>query len=153
MIVLTFQWLLLHRGQLRKALNDSDPAMPMMQFLRLLALALILALYALGFSLYQLGLSLQWLGPWVSWGYVHAGFSQIGQFPAAVMTDDIKQSLWIFWSIYPSAAVLFFILFGMTSEAMRDWEDTANWVKMRLRRLVPFKCGPPPVPEKDDKYS
>jgi pheromone a factor receptor len=124
-----------------------------MQFLRLLALAVILALYALGFSLYQLSVNFGQLGPWVSWEYVHAGFSKIGQIPAAVVPDDLKLSLWIFWSIYPSAAILFFILFGLTGEAMRDLEDMAKWATMRLGKLVPFKYGPPPVPAKDDKYS
>lgn len=126
--------------------------MHVVQFLRLLALALILASYALGFSLYQLSLNSGYLQPWVSWDYAHSGFSQIGQFPAAVLPDNVKQSLWIFWSIYPSAAILFFVLFGLNGEAMRDWEHVANWAGTGLERLAFFKGRPPPVPPKDDRY-
>ena len=128
-IVLTFQWLLIHRGQLREALQESGSAMSIMQFLRLLALALILASYGLGFSIYQLRMSAGQLQAWISRDNVHSGFSQIGQAPAVLIPEDMKQVMWTFWSIYPSSAFLFFILFGLNSEAKRDWEYMSNWAK------------------------
>lgn len=146
-IVLTCQWLLIRRSQVRHSLLDSDSGMPILQFLRLLALALFLTLFGLGFSFYQLALtfSSSSMQAWVSWDNVHAGFSRITQVPAVWMPDNSIRNMWAFWSIYPSCAFLFFILFGLTSEAIRDWKRAAGWVKNRLWSLVSFAHRPQSV--------
>lgn len=161
----------MHRGQLRSVMHTSTTStnaggttggrnkgigMPFVHFLRLLAMSLILSTYGLGFSIYQLFIALNNIQPWISWTNVHHRFSAIGQIPSVLMTPALQRSLWIFWSLYPSSALLFFVLFGLTSEAISDWEKTwkacSKWVVDKCIPKAWKAAVPPPVPQKDAKY-
>jgi hypothetical protein len=108
--------------------------MTLWQFMRLMALAILIALISLGFGIYQLYTSVGGLMPWVGWDNVHHGFSGVGQFPMMFMTSGQQASLWAFWAVQPVSALLFFLLFGPTAQALSDVANAWRWVKKRLGR-------------------
>ena len=145
-VALTIQWLQLRRGTIGKVLRQSQSSMTPLQFTRLMALAIILTSFSLGFGIYQLYSLLLpgppgfWpLEPWVSWDNVHYKFSDVGQFPFALMTSDEQASLWAFWSVQPVSALVFFLLFGPTAQALSDIANGWRWIKRRTGR--PGTCG------------
>lgn len=82
------------------------------------------------------------LFPYVSWAYVHAGFSRIGQFATVEFTDRALQQIYLFvWAI-PASSFIFFVFFGFGEEAVRDYKRVGSWVARRLG-----------MPVKQDKFA
>lgn len=96
--------------------------------MRLLSLSVICSFFAVAASLFQLFESFPVLAPWISWDNVHTGFSEIGQFPSALMGPSDITTLWVFWGIFPAAGFLFFLLFGLTGEVVGDCKRAGQWV-------------------------
>lgn len=63
------------------------------------------------------------LQPWISWENTHYKFSYVGLVPAVVWTIDpnykasVEMTRWLF----PTCAILFFVLFGFASEARKKY--------------------------------
>jgi pheromone a factor receptor len=112
--------------------------MTLLQFLRLMALAVIITSLSLGLGLYQLYsfTALETLLPWISWNNVHHNFSDVGQFPLIIIPQDRLPAMWAFWSAQPVSALVFFLLFGPTAQALNDIVTAWRWVKKRIGRLT-----------------
>ncbi|KAJ7197927.1 pheromone A receptor-domain-containing protein [Mycena pura] len=72
--------------------------------------------------------------PWVSWDFVHAGFSFIGQFTTDEISPSNLRSIYILWGAVPLSSLSFFLFFGLSMDAMKDYRACAAWV---LRRPAP----------------
>lgn len=131
---LTIQWLQLRRGSIGKVLRQTHASMTLLQFMRLMALASILTLFSLGFGFYQLYVfvAVHKVTPWVSWEFVHSKFFHVGQVPSAFMSAADQSAIWAFWSVQPAAALVFFLLFGPTAQALSDIASGWRSLKQRL---------------------
>src|ERR1700733_5092261 len=84
---LTAQWLHIRRGTMGKVLRQSQTSMTLLQFMRLMALAIFLSSLSLGYGIFQLVYASYPVQPWVSWNRVHRRFYEVGQYPLALMTS------------------------------------------------------------------
>lgn len=136
--VLAIKWLQLRRNSIGKVLRNSHASMPLLQFIRLMALAVIITSLSLGLGLYQLYsfTALETFLPWISWNNVHHNFSDVGQFPLIIIPQDRLPAMWAFWSAQPVSALVFFLLFGPTAQALNDIATAWRWVKKRTGRLT-----------------
>lgn len=130
---LTVQWLHIRRGTMGKVLRQSQTSMTLLQFMRLMALAIFLSSLSLGYGIFQLYEFFP-AKPWVSWNNVHNGFREVGQYPSAVLTSAQWAAQWAFWAVQPVSALFFFLLFGPTVQALNDVADGWRWVKKRIGR-------------------
>lgn len=107
---------------------STHSSMTMDQYIRLMTLALSEMLCTVPISIYSIyiankGVQIQ---PWVSWADTHYDFSYIGQIPAVVWISDpnfrlsVELTRWLF----PASGLVFFLLFGLTSGARRNYRTT-----------------------------
>lgn len=113
--------------------------MTLLQFMRLMALAIFTTCMTFGFGLYQIYYIAPSSGPspWVSWDNIHTHFYQIGQFPAALLSKDDMNTMWGTWCVQPVAALIFFLLFGPTAQALNDFREAWRAGVKRVRGVVP----------------
>lgn len=121
---------------IEKILRQTHGSMTILQFIRLMALAVILTCFSLGYGLYQVYafVAVDGLLPWVSWYNVHNHFYEVAQVPLAIMTAPNRLTLWTNWSVQPAAAFVFFLLFGPTTQTLSDLTSGWKWVKQRVIR-------------------
>lgn len=143
--MLAIQWFLLRRAVFQQVLNKSSPGMSEFQFYRLLAIAIAQACCTLATSIYNLVSTLSAPGvsgtlyPWISWQSIHSGFHRVFQFPYAIFSDAEVRSFLASGSVPAGAAVLFFLLFGLTSEILGDGHKALRWIQRRvLRHISPW---------------
>lgn len=133
LIVLTVQWLYIRSDAIEKALRERRASMTVLQVIRLMALAMILTCFALGFGFLQIYfIATHGLSRWGSWHHLHRNFDQVGQFPSALLSESLRSTIWRYWSIQPAAAFVYFLLFGPTSQALGDIASGWRWLRQRM---------------------
>ena len=111
----------------------------MSRYIRLMMLALAEMMCTIPISIYSAyiankGVQIQ---PWVSWADTHYDFSYVGQVPAVVWQTDpnfrlsVELTRWLF----PASGILFFLLFGLGSEARKNYCATT----LRLAKFFGYK--------------
>lgn len=115
----------------------SHSGMSKTQFIRLLFLAIILAVSTAGTSIFQVIVNVKQnlgvLSPYVSWSWVHEDFWQVYQFPAVLTPPFLRMFIWVFFSLAPCAGLLFFLLFGLSGEPLAALLHIFGCVKRRKR--------------------
>lgn len=136
--VLTVQWLHLRRSSIGKVLRASHASMTLLQFIRLMALAIFMTFFTLGYGFWQVASLKDALLPWISWDNVHGGtggFAGVGQIPLSVWSAAEQSAMWANWSSQPAAALVFFLLFAPTAQAISDVRSGFRWIKQRVGLL------------------
>ena len=123
----------------------------MNRYIRLMMLALSEMLFTVPISIYSIyiankGVPIQ---PWISWADTHYDFSYVGQVPAVVWMSNpnfrlsVELTRWLF----PAAGLLFFLLFGLGSEARKSYRSAF----LRVAKFFGYKPAseiPANVPRK-----
>lgn len=117
--------------------------MTLLQFMRLMALAIFTTCMTFGFGIYQIYYIAPPSGPqpWVSWDNVHNHFFEIGIYPTVVLSKAEVSAMWGTWCVQPVAAFIFFALFGPTAQAINDFREAWRAVVKRVRGVVPGAAG------------
>lgn len=114
-------------------------SLSMNRYIRLMMLALAEMLCTIPIGIYSVyiankGVPIQ---PWVSWAVTHYEFSYVGQIPAAVWMSDpnfrlsVELTRWLF----PASGLLFFLLFGLGTEARKNYRAAF----LRVAKLFGYK--------------
>ena len=142
------QWLLLGRRFKRPDLSRSGISTA--QFIRLLILAVVLSASAALSTIFQIVVNVKQnrgLGSWVSWGYVHADFWNVSQYPKAIIPPFLLVFAWVFYMLAPYTGVLFFVFFGLSGETLvllrRVFGLTPKTPLNENRAPEPVSSGPP----------
>ncbi|KAG8707186.1 a-factor receptor [Ceratobasidium sp. 395] len=129
------------RRQFSRILSDSGDNLSMSRYFRLMALAGTEMVFSLPLSLYPLihGLIIDPPPAWVSWDDTHQYIHEVWTYsheeilgiPGEQTAFDINR-----WAI-PGCAFLFFMFFGLSGEAMRQYK------RLFWRAVAPFGLMPP----------
>ncbi|KAJ3010642.1 hypothetical protein NUW54_g2417 [Trametes sanguinea] len=125
------------RAQFNELLASKNSSLTLGRYFRLMALSmtsLVLLIPVSSYGIY-LNVTAQPLGPWISWSDTHFDFGRIEQIaavmwrinPSAVVVHELNR-----W-LSPACAIIFFIYFGVASEARRHYREAA--------RFLLGKCG------------
>jgi pheromone a factor receptor len=113
----------------------------MNRYIRLMMLALSEMLCTVPISICSIyiankGVQLQ---PWISWADTHYDFSYVGQIPAVVWRSNpnfrlsVELTRWLF----PASGLVFFLLFGLGSEARKSYRSAF----LRVAKFFGYKCA------------
>ena len=101
------------------------------RYMRLMALASTELVIVLPLNILSLSSALSHgLRPWVSWAYVHSGWMRVSYFSRLIYTLDRKWYIEFSvarWAI-PVSGILFFLFFGLSSEARKDYVRVLDFV-------------------------
>ncbi|KAI0656225.1 STE3-domain-containing protein [Cubamyces menziesii] len=128
------------RAQFNEFLSSKRSSLTLGRYFRLMALSTTSLLLMIPISSYgiYLNVTTQPLGPWVSWSDTHFDFDRIEQV-AAVMWRSSHTSVVVHelnrW-LSPACAFIFFMYFGVASEARRNYSK-AFWFVMGKFGLKP----------------
>ncbi|PVF96424.1 STE3-like pheromone receptor [Serendipita vermifera] len=120
------------RAEFQKFLASNEPGLNVDRYLRLMALASMEIIIVLPLNLLSIigNLTNKPLQPWVSWAYVHYNFSRVSYVPRWLLDANKKQAVQFTisrWAI-PCSGILFFLFFGLSVEARKDYYRVANLV-------------------------
>ncbi|KAH8823716.1 STE3-domain-containing protein [Flagelloscypha sp. PMI_526] len=111
--------------------DDKQTALTRGRYNRLMGLAGIEALCGVPLSAYVLYGDIKGgIEPYVSWEWVHVGFSRVDQFPRMQWAMDpaaasaMEMSRWLF----VTCGLVFFLFFGFASEARNNYWKALAWV-------------------------
>ncbi|KAJ1028034.1 hypothetical protein NDA13_003484 [Ustilago tritici] len=145
--VLAFRWFWIRRRQFQAVLASSASTLNKARYIRLLVLTAIDML--LFFPIYVGSVSDTIRGAittsYVSWSYVHTGFSYIPQFSAEVMEmqPSFKARLILSRLVCPISAYIFFAMFGLGQEARQGYKHAVlkalAFCKLRKERQKPIQ--------------
>ncbi|KAJ7162673.1 GPCR fungal pheromone mating factor [Mycena crocata] len=109
-------------------LDKIDSSLSVSQYIRLMILAVFIGLWTiLPDAASGCQNAMGGLEPWVSWDYVHDGFSFIGQYASEDIRPQDLRTIWALWLLVPLTSLIFFALFGFGQEGMRDYRAIADW--------------------------
>ena len=111
----------------------------MNRYIRLMMLALSEMLFTVPISICSIyiankGVQIQ---PWISWADTHYDFSYVGQIPAVVWRSNpnfrlsVELTRWLF----PASGLMFFLLFGLGSEARKSYRSAF----LRVAKIFGYK--------------
>jgi pheromone a factor receptor len=134
------------RAEFQKFLASNEPGLNVDRYLRLMALASMELFIVLPLNLLSIigNLTNAPLQPWVSWDYVHYQFSKVWYISRVLMDANKKQAVQFTisrWAI-PLSGILFFLFFGLSVEAKKDYYRVINLVA----GLFGHKFTPPSTP-------
>ncbi|KZV82019.1 fungal pheromone STE3G-protein-coupled receptor [Exidia glandulosa HHB12029] len=128
---LALRHFLIRRVEFERHLRDSQSALTTSRYMRLMALAVCEIFWGttLGAYVVFLNISVDGLRPWTSWADVHYNFSRVAVYPRYLIGSWQKQNLFLSWWITPATALLFFIFFGFSEEALEGYAGALRWVR------------------------
>jgi pheromone a factor receptor len=137
------------RSTFNELLKNQGGVLNVHRYIRLMALASIEVLFVFPMSLFLFVRNLQKSPPlpYVSWAYVHADFNRVGyvtRFFLKLQPDSMVIMELSRWCM-PITAFIFFVFFGMASEARKQYKMAANAV------LKPFGVRPMSLQFTDNK--
>ncbi|EIW56740.1 fungal pheromone STE3G-protein-coupled receptor [Trametes versicolor FP-101664 SS1] len=121
------------RAQFNEFLASKSSSLTLGRYFRLMALSTTSLLLMVPISIYgiYLNATTQPLGPWISWSDTHFDFGRVEHIPA-VNWRSSQTSITVHelnrW-LSPACAIIFFIYFGVASEARRNYHK-AFWFVM-----------------------
>lgn len=109
--------------------HSCDSALTTRRYLLLIAMSLTEMIWGTSLTAVAMYVNIApGLFPYVSWAYVHADFSRIGQYATVEFTDRALQQLYLFFWAIPASSFIFFVFFGFGEEAVRDYRRVGSWV-------------------------
>ncbi|QRV93612.1 STE3-type pheromone receptor [Ceratobasidium sp. AG-Ba] len=134
------------RRQFSRVLSESGADLNLSRFFRLMALAATDMSFSLPLSLYFFIVNLMFypIRPWISWTETHKHINEVWvtSYEEQLLVPGLKTSFDLNrWSI-PGCAFLFFMFFGLSSEAIEQYRD----VFWRVANLFGIK-RPEPTPK------
>ncbi|EJF59104.1 STE3-domain-containing protein [Dichomitus squalens LYAD-421 SS1] len=131
------------RAQFNEFLSSKKSSLTLSRYFRLMALSTTSLLLLIPISSYGIYLNTTTspLGKWISWSDTHFDFGRIEQIPAIVWrassTSVIAHELnrWL----SPACALIFFVYFGIASEARRHYRTAFWFVVDRVGRKISLK--------------
>ncbi|KAI0742595.1 STE3-domain-containing protein [Daedaleopsis nitida] len=120
------------RAQFNEFLSSKKSSLTLSRYFRLMALSTTSLLLLIPISSYgiYLNVTTQPLGPWRSWSDTHFDFGRIQRIPAIVWRSSPRNvtvnelNRWL----SPACAIIFFLYFGVASEARRNYRTVFWWV-------------------------
>jgi hypothetical protein len=138
--VLSIRAFLLQRRTFKALVGRHTTTLNLSRYFRLMALAATDIAISTPISIYILYINLQsGLQPWVSWSYVHWGFSQTPQVPTWMIQEAGQwPALQISrWSA-PACAIIFFIFFGLAGESLAAYKRFFSRITKPLSERFTF---------------
>ncbi|KAH9856255.1 STE3-domain-containing protein [Lenzites betulinus] len=124
------------RVQFNEYLASKTSSLTLGRYFRLMALSTTSLLLMIPVSSYAIyvNATTQPLGPWISWSDTHFDFGRIEQIaavnwranPTSVVVRELNQ-----W-LSPACAIIFFIYFGVASEARRNYSKGFRFLRVKL---------------------
>lgn len=124
------------RLEFEQHLRNSQSSLNTARYMRLMALAITEMCWGQSLGCYIIYLNVRENGvrPYTSWADVHYNFSRIALYPAWVVPRWTMDRLLLSWWILPITAVLFFLFFGFSEEALEGYASTFRWTRRRIFR-------------------
>ncbi|KAJ6566733.1 GPCR fungal pheromone mating factor [Mycena capillaripes] len=124
----------------RSIMEKSECSLTLPQYIRLMIMVVFLGTYNVALiSVCAVDDYSDGLQPWISWSYVHEGFSYVGQYGYGDPSLGARDWLYVFvfWSAIPLTGLLFFALFGIGEEARNDYVAGWKWATALFCRTSP----------------
>ncbi|KZV83956.1 fungal pheromone STE3G-protein-coupled receptor [Exidia glandulosa HHB12029] len=128
------------RFEFEQHLRDSQSSLNTGRYLRLMGLALTEMGWGESLGLYTLyrNTVLNQVRPWTNWNDVHYNFSRIAIWPQFLIPPGDWARLMLLWWILPATAMLFFLFFGFSEEAIEGYVACYRWFRRTiLRQTLP----------------
>ncbi|KAG1873827.1 pheromone A receptor-domain-containing protein [Suillus subluteus] len=103
-------------------LQNTSPALTTRRYLRLMAMAVTEIVWGTAltaFNLYNNAGS--GLRPWISWQNVHSDWLRVDLFAFIELPPSFIKSMFLLWWAMPASAYIFFLFFGFSDEARREY--------------------------------
>jgi len=129
------------RAEFQQYIATNEPGLNVDRYLRLMALACMEIVLVLPLNLLSIIANLKNspLQPWVSWEYVHYDFSRVAYIYRWVMESN--HAYWIEFTVsrwaIPLSGYLFFIFFGLSIEARKDYARVYGRIQSYFNIKVP----------------
>lgn len=119
-------------------LQNSNSAITTNRYLRLIAMSLTEMIWGTSLNAFNLWNNVEGgLRPWTNWADVHSNFSRVDPYPAFTIPPLFLDRMFLFWSVMPASAVIFFLFFGFGEEAKKEYCQVRRWfLKTILRRQL-----------------
>ncbi|KAG8796921.1 a-factor receptor [Serendipita sp. 398] len=135
-LVLTVRAFLRRRSTFNELLKSQGTGLNVHRYIRLMALASteVLFVFPMTLAVFIRNVTASKPLPYRSWNYVHSNFGRI-QYISRFFLTRSKETVILFeisrWCM-PFSAILFFIFFGLASEARKQYKRTWNALMRRL---------------------
>jgi pheromone a factor receptor len=122
------------RLQFNTLLRQSQSGLDTSQYIRLVCLGSLDLLVGLPLNIYFLVNQTRSLLPWLGWDEVHYGWHQILHISGAVMmrNDEIIVHRMLTKYTCPLLALIFFVFFGVSDDAISEYSRYLNTVRRAL---------------------
>ncbi|GBE87044.1 Pheromone B beta 1 receptor [Sparassis crispa] len=145
-----FHHFLRRRASFAAHLANSNSSLSANRYFRLMAMSLAEMVWGTSFTAYTLWANVSpGLEPYVSWDFVHADFSRVGQYPTIILSAEYRQQVLLLWWVLPASAYIFFLFFGIGTETIAGYRRVITWIRRTVfRQTIDPPLGSLPIPER-----
>ncbi|KZO97540.1 fungal pheromone STE3G-protein-coupled receptor [Calocera viscosa TUFC12733] len=134
-------WYFLQRRlQFDELLYLRHPGMTTNRYIRLMVVATAEMIWGTPWYLFVMVANISeqpGLQPWVSWDYVHYDWQRVGQVPLSLLPPTERSTRLALWWTVPVSGYLFFLFFGFSEQAMKDYRHYFRWFRINVLRQDP----------------
>jgi pheromone a factor receptor len=103
-------------------LQNSNPALTTNRYLRLMTMAVTEIVWGTALTAFNLYNNVDaGLQPWISWQNVHSDWLRIDLFAFIELSPSFIKSMFLLWWAMPASAYIFFLFFGFSDEARKEY--------------------------------
>lgn len=127
-----------HRVTFAAVLQNASSSLTPNRYLRLMALAITEVIWQITLTVLPMYDNIAFgLRPWTNWADVHSDWLRVDQYHQADFLPAYRRQMVLFFFVMPASSLLFFLFFGFGEQAMKDYRQTADWIRCKIIRLPP----------------
>ncbi|KAI0752093.1 GPCR fungal pheromone mating factor [Fomes fomentarius] len=127
-----------HRVTFAAVLQNASSSLTPNCYLRLMALAITEVIWQITLTVLPMYDNIAFgLRPWTNWADVHSDWLRVDQYHQADFLPAYRRQMILFFFVMPASSLLFFLFFGFGEQAMKDYRQTADWIRCTILRLPP----------------
>nr|AYF56465.1 pheromone receptor [Coriolopsis trogii] len=127
-----------HRVTFAAVLNNASSSITPNRYLRLMALAITEIVWQIVLTAFPMYDNISFgLRPWTNWADVHSDWLRVDQYTLDEFLPSYRTQLFLFYFVLPASSLLFFLFFGFGEQAVKDYCQSADWIRCKVFRLPP----------------
>ncbi len=127
-----------HRVTFAIVLQNASSSITPNRYLRLMALAIIEIVWQIILTVLPMYDNISFgLRPWTTWADVHSDWLRVDCYRMADFLPAYRRQMLMFFFVVPASSLLFFLFFGFGEQAVKDYRESAAWIRCKIFRLPP----------------
>ncbi|KAI1782651.1 STE3-domain-containing protein [Ganoderma leucocontextum] len=125
-------------------LKNSNSALSTGRYLRLVAMSIVQIVWQTVLTAIAMYDNISpGLRPWTNWADVHSDFGRIDAIPMVVYPVSYQRQFFLFLWVMPISSFIFFFFFGFGEEALKDYKNVVQWIRVKVfRQRLPDPSTP-----------